>query len=136
VHVGGDVFFDYLGSLLAQQDSEDLGDVLEVYQLCLLLGFRGRYGSSRPEDLQSWTARLRDRLTQIRGATGRMVTPWEPPRSEHVVHTSDPWQRRLRVAGLAILGATLVLYLVFLLVLRSPSRSLGMPARPAPLVTW
>lgn len=124
VHVGGDVFFDYLGSLLAQQDSEDLGDVLEVYQLCLLLGFRGRYGTSRPEDLQSWTARLRDRLAQIRGATGRMVTPWEPPRSERVVQASDPWQRRLRVAALAVFGATLVLYLLFLLVLRSRTSDL------------
>src|SRR5690606_10520389 len=42
-HMAGENFFRYLDDLLARQDSEDLADLLEVYQLCMLLGFRGRY---------------------------------------------------------------------------------------------
>jgi type VI secretion system protein ImpK len=118
VHVGGDVLFQYLTTLLGQQDSEELGDVLEVYQLCLLLGFKGKYGASRPEELHQWTARLRDRIAQIRGNAGPRGPAWEPPRDK-VTRVGDPWQRRLGVIALGILGVTLLLFLVFLLVLRS-----------------
>src|SRR5690606_39884196 len=42
-HIAGENFFAHLQDLMARQDSEDLADVLEVFHLCLLLGFRGRY---------------------------------------------------------------------------------------------
>src|SRR5688572_17361728 len=43
-HVAGEAFFENLTRLLSQNDSPELADVLEVYQLCLLLGYQGRYG--------------------------------------------------------------------------------------------
>jgi len=42
-HVAGEVFFRNLQDLLGKTDSPDLADLLEVYHLCLLLGFAGRY---------------------------------------------------------------------------------------------
>ena len=39
----GVVFFDKLESFRSRPDSEHLADMLEVYLLCLLLGFEGRY---------------------------------------------------------------------------------------------
>ena len=45
-HTGGELFFQYLHQILQLQDSEDAADLLEVYQLCLLLGFRGRFGGN------------------------------------------------------------------------------------------
>ena len=44
VHVAGEIFFNTVQRLLGQQDSDEVADVLEIYLLCLLLGFRGRYG--------------------------------------------------------------------------------------------
>src|SRR5215469_2680674 len=41
-HVAGDVFFEHIQQLLSRADSMDLADLLEVYYLCLLLGFSGR----------------------------------------------------------------------------------------------
>ena len=52
VHMAGELFFQYLQQLLGRQDSEDLADVLEVYELCLLLGFKGRYSASHGAELQ------------------------------------------------------------------------------------
>src|SRR5580704_12663318 len=45
----GEVFFDHLRNLLSRQDSAETADCLEVYCLCMLLGFRGKYalGPSR-----------------------------------------------------------------------------------------
>ena len=42
-HIAGENFFVHLQDLMARQDSQDLADILEVFLLCLLLGFRGRY---------------------------------------------------------------------------------------------
>ncbi len=42
----GEVFFDNLRTLLARQDSEETADLLEVYVLCMLLGFKGKYALS------------------------------------------------------------------------------------------
>ena len=39
----GEVFFDNLRTLLARQDSQETADCLEVYCLCMLLGFKGKY---------------------------------------------------------------------------------------------
>jgi type VI secretion system protein ImpK len=42
----GEIFFDQLQTLLARQDSAENADCLEVYCLCLLLGFKGKYALS------------------------------------------------------------------------------------------
>src|SRR6267142_4366057 len=46
----GVVFFEKLDQFLSRRDSEQLANILEVYLLCLLLGFEGQYaGGSRGE---------------------------------------------------------------------------------------
>lgn len=119
VHIGGDVFFSYLDTLLRQESSQELADVLEVYMLCLLLGFRGRYDSSRREELHQWTARVRDRIGEIRGTPPILAPRWEPPRTEVVERRVDAWQRRLQLASLGVLLATVVFYAGFAWSLRS-----------------
>ena len=42
-HRMGEVFFENLRSLLGRPDTQETADCLEVYCLCLLLGYRGRY---------------------------------------------------------------------------------------------
>src|SRR5215469_12857115 len=44
-HIAGEVFFQHLQQLLGRSDSQDLGDVLEVFYLCMLLGFRGKFSA-------------------------------------------------------------------------------------------
>jgi type VI secretion system protein ImpK len=73
-------------------------DLLEVHHLCLLLGFRGRYGSDDRGALHAVASRLDERVTRLRGPTADLVPDWRPPNDAVAAH--DPWIRRLAV-GLA-----------------------------------
>jgi type VI secretion system protein ImpK len=67
-HVAGENFFRHLTDLLGRMDSEEIADTLEVYELCLLLGFRGRYASN-PAAVDGIITGIRDKLKRIRGAS-------------------------------------------------------------------
>jgi type VI secretion system protein ImpK len=126
INVGGDVFFQYVEALLAREDSEDLADVLEVFQLCLLLGFRGRYGAAQAEVLHTWTARIRDRITRIRGAPSPMAPHWAPPANELAPRRSgDPVQRRLLALLVALVVFTGALFFVLRLTLARDTRAVA-----------
>jgi type VI secretion system protein ImpK len=118
-HVGGEAFFQYLQQLMTRDPSPDLADVLEVYLLCLLLGFQGRYSAANRDELGLWTSRLRDLLTRMRGGTPPMAPDWAIPSGEVVAQTRDPWLRRLLLAGGGTLGVALALYVLYYIVLRS-----------------
>src|SRR5690242_3609952 len=109
-HVGGEAFFQYLQQLMTRDPSPDLADVLEVYLLCLLLGFQGRYSATNRDELGLWASRVRGQVTRIRGATPPLAPDWAIPAGEVVPRTRDPWLRRLVVAGAATLGLALALY--------------------------
>src|SRR5579885_1628942 len=66
-HVAGEIFFQSLDRLLGGKDSNDLADLLEVYDLCLLLGYRGRYGVSGPEALRGYKDAIAEKIRRIRG---------------------------------------------------------------------
>jgi type VI secretion system protein ImpK len=77
VLAGGEIFYRNLERLLARPDSATVADLLEVYQLCLLLGFRGRYGLYRtPVEIDSIFQRLETTINRIRGASA--ATLWQP----------------------------------------------------------
>src|SRR6478672_7607569 len=78
-HMGGEWFFQHVEQLLARPDSPALADLLEVHHLCLLLGFRGRYGLDDRGALHAIAAQLDDRVRRSRGAPGDLVPDWRPP---------------------------------------------------------
>ena len=118
-HVGGEAFFQYLQQLMARDPSPDLADVLEVYLLCLLLGFQGRYSATNRDELGLWTSRLREQLTRMRGGTPPLAPDGAIPSGEIVARTSDPWLRRLLYTAAGTLAIALALYVIYFIVLRS-----------------
>jgi len=102
-HMGGEWFFQHVEQLLARPDSAVLADLLEVHHLCLLLGFRGRYGLDDRGTLHAIAAQMDDRVRRSRGAPGDLVPAWRPPND--AVVGRDPWIRRLVIA----LAASVVL---------------------------
>jgi type VI secretion system protein ImpK len=52
-HLAGETFFRNLRAYLAQQDSTEVADVLELHCLCLLTGYRGRYALGDSGELYS-----------------------------------------------------------------------------------
>jgi type VI secretion system protein ImpK len=121
-HMAGVNFFRNVQQLLARQDAPQLADLLEVYLLCLLLGFHGRYGLGDPAGLHGVIAGLQTKILRIRGATPTELAPdWALPSDEKVVLGRDPWARRLSIIAGGTLAFALLLYLFYSLLL---SRSL------------
>jgi type VI secretion system protein ImpK len=101
-HLAGEWFYQHVEQLLSRPDSAMLADLLEVHQLCLLLGFRGRHGGDVGA-LHAVSSRIAERLGRLTGNLGPMSPSWRPPADSLVQH--DPWTRRLTVA----LAASVVL---------------------------
>lgn len=122
----GTVFFDYLRELLGQQDSAENADALEVYGLCLLLGFRGQYGLSsgdswggaRSAEIRTLIGRSREKIDRIRGAL-QFLPDAQPAPATPKVTAKDPWSRGLGIAALALLIVVLVAWGAFGLQLAS-----------------
>jgi type VI secretion system protein ImpK len=111
-HIAGENFFRYVGDLLGRQDSAELADVLEVYQLCMLLGFRGKY-SSDPGRLQGLIMSAQQKMARIRGVRPGFPASWVLPSGEVAESTADPWVRRLGLIAAATLGVALLLFLIY-----------------------
>jgi type VI secretion system protein ImpK len=111
-HMAGEVFFQNLEKLLGRTDSHDLADLLEVYYLCLLLGFGGRYSMGGKGELRSTIEALAAKIQRIRGRSPELSPYWRIP-EETIRAAGDPWLRKLLwgAAGCAVLA--LVLFMIF-----------------------
>jgi type VI secretion system protein ImpK len=141
----GEIFFDHLRTLLAQTDSHETADCLEVYALCMLLGFRGQYalslgktdffigqfggggggGVARPSgDIQALIRQAREKIARIRGQEIFLRAPAPPP---VIAQTSsvDRWSRGLGIAALALLAVVLISFIGFWVALSSGVTRIG-----------
>jgi type VI secretion system protein ImpK len=73
----GEVFFERLESLVQRsgRDTANLADVLEVYLVCLTLGFEGKYTGAASAELRALMERTRSRIEGIRQQRGRPLSP-------------------------------------------------------------
>jgi type VI secretion system protein ImpK len=104
----GVVFFDKLEQFRSRRDSEQLADVLEVYLLCLLLGFEGRYAGRRGE-LQGLMESLRMRVEYTRGPADHVAAVL--PAGPAALPVSKRTDRRLMFVTLSLVIFTLLLFL-------------------------
>lgn len=132
-HLGGEVFFQYLQQQLERDDSREVADLLEVFQLCLLLGFRGRYstGDGRGE-LQLLVQRIGEKIARIRGPLGELSPSWRPPSDTIAAAARDPWVRRLAIATAAVGLFVVALFVIYRLALGGGVREVGRLADSAP----
>jgi type VI secretion system protein ImpK len=98
-----------LQQLLGRTDSADLADVLEVYYLCLLLGFGGRYSVGNRGELAQVMSLTAEKIRRIRGQFGPLSPVWMLPQ-EAVVSRADPLVRKL---GWLALGCAILMLLLF-----------------------
>ena len=115
-HRAGETFFQNLYELLTRGGDAQPADFLEVYQLCLLMGFHGRYRDD-PVQLERYSYAVARRDDGIRGPVGALAPDVLPPGGERVTGPRDRWLRPLvGVAGavalllvVAFVGYTVVL---------------------------
>lgn len=131
-HLGGEVFFQYLQQQLQRDDSIEVADLLEVFQLCLLLGFQGRYSAGGGGgELHALTQRVGEKIARIRGPYGELSPAWRPPEDRVASVARDPWVRRLAVAVVVVALVVAALFAVYRISLGSGARALGEMAPPA-----
>lgn len=119
-HMAGENFFRTVHDLLGRQDSEAVADLLEVYQLCMLLGFHGRYGQSDPGGVNTVISQVHTKIRRIRGAAPVDLVPdWELPADEEVVLGRDPWARRLWLIAAGTLALAVAFYILYRILLES-----------------
>ena len=109
----GVVFFEKLERFRKRQDSEHLADILEVFAICLLLGFQGRYSGARRAELDVITERVEQRVADIRGNDRQISPSGGLPLSESAVSTgsrSHPLSRMLGRAAMISLAFTVLLF--------------------------
>ncbi|MGD2120810.1 MAG: type IVB secretion system protein IcmH/DotU [Gemmatimonadota bacterium] len=119
--LGGERFFQNLDDLQREPDSDELADVLEVYLLCLALGFQGQYAAMGPsgrQELRHYWERGRDRVVGIRGAWGELSPSWSIPPLETGPKELDGVTKWLLAGSAAGLGLFGILWVVFFMVLR------------------
>lgn len=120
VHVAGEIFFRNLERLMGRQDSEVLADLLEVHQLCLLLGFRGRYSASGTAEIRSLLQQIEEKIRRIRKTSS---PSWQLP-AQTLTERGDVWIPRFRWAAIACVALALILFIVFKLSLSSAAGDL------------
>ncbi len=113
VHVAGEIFFQNVQRLLGMRDGHDIADVLEIYQLCLLLGFRGRYGIGGQAELRSVMEMIKEKIRRIRGGVAELSPHWAPPPGAVATMRSDPWVKPLLWAAVGCFALLLVLFGVY-----------------------
>jgi type VI secretion system protein ImpK len=110
----GELFFKRLETLRANRDSQDLAEILEVFYLCLLLGYEGRFAGGARGELLQIMANLRDRIERILGREAEFspdrTLPEEPQQQQIVI---DPVNRQIRLFALAALVFGILCYVGF-----------------------
>jgi type VI secretion system protein ImpK len=124
-HVAGEMFFENLQEILGRRDSPEVADLLEVYYICLLLGYLGRYSISSKGDLRGLMGQTEDKIKRIRKSTVDLSPNWALPAETAGPLRSDPWMRRLFIVAGVCAGIALLLYPVYHFTLSSGVSSLN-----------
>lgn len=119
VHVAGEMYFQCINKLLARNDSSEVADVLEIFALCLALGYRGRFSRSGQEGIRTILNSILEKMQRIRGGPRPLSPGWAPPRDALIRKTYDPWARRLAFGALGFVGLAVVLFVFFKVILIS-----------------
>ena len=123
--MAGEAFFKNLQDLLGNSDSQDLADLLEVYLMCLLLGFAGRYSLGGRGELRAIADATIEKIRRIRGGSGALSPAWELPREAPRKSGADPWVKKIGIVAAVCFVFAVILFVTFKVILGSGVSSLG-----------
>ena len=127
VQIAGEIFFRNVERLLARHDSEPLADLLEVHQLCLLLGFRGKYGATGAGEIRSILAQIEEKIRHVR----QISEPQWQIQPEPIVRSGDRWIPILRWVLVGCIVLAIALFAAFKFSLASSAGQLSTIAASA-----
>jgi type VI secretion system protein ImpK len=115
--LAGEIFFQELQKVLNRPDSHEVSDLLEVYCLCLLLGFKGRYAAGGAGDLRSMIAAAQEKIRRVRGTSSALSPRGMIPADAVRLVQADPWVRKLFIGSIVTVAVALVMFVTFKLLL-------------------
>ena len=118
-HVAGETFFQHLQKIVGRRDMPETADLLEVYYLCLLLGFLGRYSVSGKGELRAVMGAVDDKMRRIRKTRPDLSPAWEISGQMVTIAATDVWARRLGYAAIGCAGLALLLFIFYSILLGS-----------------
>ena len=111
IATAGEVFFGRIEKLLNRADSSELADMLEVFYLCILLGFEGQYVTGPKTDLYLLTERVGQKIERIRGGDAQL-SPGGLLRDEPVVVAPpDALAAKLKLAAAGAGAFAIIIFL-------------------------
>ena len=102
-----------------------MADLLEVYDLCLLLGFAGRYSLGNRGELRSIMQQTAEKLYRIRQPSGELSPYAALPPGGAIASGGDPWLKGLMYGAIASVVLTVALFVIYNIFLNSGARSLS-----------
>lgn len=120
--LAGEIFFQELQKTMTRNDSQEAADLLEVYSLCLLLGFKGRYAAGG--DLRSIMTGIQEKIRRVRGPATALSPRGAIPADAVRLVQSDRWTRNLARIALGTTIAAGILFVFFKFVLMSGASAL------------
>jgi type VI secretion system protein ImpK len=131
----GETCFEYLNAILKRREDKPAIDLLEVYLLCLMLGFRGRYSSGSGEQIQAWREPMIEKILRNRGA-GDLVElsrSWFPEGDIDLPAPSNRLTRLVLSGSVAFIGVCLILLVAYRFLLeRGVSKLAGLAGLALP----
>ncbi len=112
-HMAGETFFQNIQRVLQRPDSMEAADVLEVYLLCLLLGYRGRYGAGGGAELKPIMDAMQEKMRRVRGGSAYLSPRWAIPGDVVRPPASDPWVRRLAITAIVLTAVVILLFVAY-----------------------
>ena len=116
-HRAGEVFFENVDRLLNRGDSHAAADLLEVYSLCILLGYKGKYGLGDQDTVRPVLDAIAEKIRRIRGPLSGLSPVWAIPEGAVQAVAADPWIRRLAIGAAASVFLALLFFMLFKILL-------------------
>ncbi len=112
-HIAGEVFFQHLQKILGRNDNHITADVLEIYYLCLLLGYAGRYSIGGRADLRSIMEITAEKIRRIRKIPPGLSPNWAIPAEPVRAAGGDPLVRVFFYSAAGCLLFSFLLFVIF-----------------------
>ena len=122
-HTSGEIFYQCADRLLARSNSQQDADVLEVFGLSLLLGYRGRYAVDGEDSVQRIASKITKKVESIRGAQ-TLAPDWAPVQDGVLQPPSDPWVKPLMLGTVGALFLAILFFVGYKFALMSGAAAL------------
>jgi len=119
-YLAGEGFFEKLENLRAR--GESAVEVLEIYYLCLALGFEGKFGIEGTERLSALAKLIHDDLSRFRPTAPEVSPHWKPV--DGPVQKKNKLPRWLIYSCMAVIIACILLYVGFFISIQSEAGDL------------